>query len=278
MSKKYKSFCLIIEGDGKGAVYKAITDTNKSLTTFQCQLTRTTAKQSIAYAVAGQNLLKWAQRAALASVATLAGTFATVLKTDTIHELNSLARSVDVSVDSLSSWSYAAQSVGLSSDKMGDIFKDTSDKIGDFVATGGGEAKDLFDNLNLSIDELKQLHPDQQLLAIADGLEQVGTHGEKVFYLESLADEASRLLPLLEQGATGLLKMQREADLLGVTLSDVDAASRTRIGFVPGVGRCREGFANQLTVQLSAAFAGLVKTCSNCWSNSAVCLAWWKPW
>jgi len=257
MSKKYK-IGLIIEGDGKGGI-KAITDTNKSLTIFQRQLTRTTQNnQSFMQSLGKTSLKMGAAGAALASVATLAGTFATVLKTDTIHELNSLARSVDVSVDSLSSWSYAAQSVGLSSDKMGDIFKDTSDKIGDFVATGGGEAKDLFDNLNLSIDELKQLHPDQQLLAIADGLEQVGTHGEKVFYLESLADEASRLLPLLEQGATGLLKMQREADLLGVTLSDVDAAKVEHASDSFRVlGGAAEGFANQLTVQLSAAFAGV---------------------
>jgi|GEM_PF-5085808 len=257
MSKKYK-IGLIIEGDGKGGI-KAITDTNKSLTTFQRQLTRTTQNnQSFMQSLGKTSLKMGAAGAALASVATLAGTFATVLKTDTIHELNSLARSVDVSVDSLSSWSYAAQSVGLSSDKMGDIFKDSSDKIGDFVATGGGEAIDLFDNLNLSIDELKQLHPDQQLLAIADGLEQVGTHGEKVFYLESLADEASRLLPLLKNGATGLLKMQREADLLGVTLSDVDAAKVEHASDSFRVlGGAAEGFANQLTVQLSAAFAGL---------------------
>ena len=84
MSKKYK-IGLIIEGDGKGGI-KAITDTNKSLTTFQRQLTRTTQNnQSLMQSLGKTSLKMGAAGAALASVATLAGTFATVLKTDTIH-------------------------------------------------------------------------------------------------------------------------------------------------------------------------------------------------
>lgn len=257
MGKKYK-IGLVIEGDGKGGI-KAIAETDKALYKFSRQVKKSSKEhKSFTKTIGGTAAKIGAVGAAFTSVTALAGTFAAALRTQAIHELNVLSQSFDVSVESLSSWSYAAQGLGLSSEKMGDIFKDTSDKIGDFVATGGGEAKDLFDNLNLSIDELKGLKPDEQLLAIAEGLDQVGTNGEKIFYLESLADEASRLLPLLENGAEGLTKMKREADLLGVTLDDIDAAKVEQASDSFRVlGGAAEGFANQLTIQLSAAFAGL---------------------
>lgn len=257
MGKKYK-IGLVIEGDGKGGI-KAISATDKALNKLSRQVKSSSKEsQSFIKTIGGAAGKLGVIGAAFTSVTALAGTFAATLRTQAIHELNVLSQSFDVSVESLSSWSYAAQGLGLSSEKMGDIFKDTSDKIGDFVATGGGEAKDLFDNLNLSIDELKALKPDEQLLAIAEGLDQVGTNGEKIFYLESLADEASRLLPLLENGALGLHKMQREADLLGVTLDAVDAAKVEQASDSFRVlGGAAEGFSNQLTIQLSAAFSGL---------------------
>ncbi|QFU04591.1 hypothetical protein FIU82_06115 [Pseudoalteromonas sp. THAF3] len=257
MAKQYK-IGLVIEGDHKGGV-KAIKATDDALKKLDKQ-TKASSKESkgLAASIGGVATKAGVAGAAIAGAAAVAGSFAALLRTDVIKELHATASAFDVSVESLSSWSYAAESVGISTDKMGDIFKDTSDKIGDFIATGGGEAKDLFDNLNLSVDELKALKPDEQLLAIAEGLDEVGTNGEKIFYLESLADEASRLLPLLEDGAEGLKKLQREADVLGVTLDDVDAqmVKETADSFKT-LGGAAEGFANQLTVQLSGAFDGM---------------------
>ena len=44
----------------------------------------------------------------------------------------------------------AAKIQGVSQDQLGDQMKDVSDKIGDFLQTGGGEAKDLVAVLNKS--------------------------------------------------------------------------------------------------------------------------------
>jgi hypothetical protein len=257
MAKKYK-IGLVIEGDGKGGV-KAIKATDDALGKLNKQ-TKQTAKESktLKSSFSGVATKAGAVGAAIAGATAIAGSLAALLRTDVIKELKATSDAFGVSVESLSSWSYAARSVGLETDKIGDIFKDTSDKIGDFIATGGGEAKDLFDNLNLSLDELRGLKPDEQLLAIADGLDQVGTNGEKIFYLESLADEASRLLPLLADGAKGLRELQREAEILGVTLDDVDAAMVNEAArSFQTLGGAAEGFANQLTIQLSAAFDGM---------------------
>lgn len=257
MAKKYK-IGLVIEGDGKGGV-KAIKATDDALGKLNNQTKRTTKEsKTLKSSFAGVATKAGAVGAAIAGATAVAGSLAALLRTDVIKELKATSDAFGVSVESLSSWSYAARSVGIETDKVGDIFKDTSDKIGDFIATGGGEAKDLFDNLNLSIDELRGLKPDEQLLAIADGLDEVGTNGEKIFYLESLADEASRLLPLLADGAKGLKELQREAEILGVTLDDVDAAMVNEAArSFQTLGGAAEGFSNQLTIQLSAAFDGM---------------------
>ena len=260
MSKQYK-IGLVIEGDGKGGI-KAIQATEDALEKLEKQTKQNEkAQQDLGNEAGGLSSKMGGVLAAGAAAATaaIAGLAAT-LRFEAITEIKKTADFLNMSTEALSTWTYAAKSVGLEADKVGDIFKDVQDKIGDFVATGGGEAKDIFDNLGLSVKDLKNLKPDEQLIKIAEGLDKVGTNGEKIFYMESLADEASRLLPLLENGAAGLKKMQREAELLGVALTDVEveqvALASTEFG---RLGTAAEGFANQLTIQLSGAFANSSK-------------------
>ncbi|GGO89010.1 hypothetical protein GCM10011348_45760 [Marinobacterium nitratireducens] len=133
-----------------------------------------------------------------------------------------LAETLKISAGALQEWQYAGEQVNISAEKMGDIFKDASDKIGDFVATGGGEAKDLFENLNLDIAELRRLAPDQQLLKIGEAISRIPDASQRVFFLEALADDASRLLPLLENNAEALRRYSAEARSLGIALDDDD--------------------------------------------------------
>lgn len=139
-----------------------------------------------------------------------------------INDADALATSIGIATSELQAWDYAAQRTGLSAGTIGDIFKDVSDKLGDFAATGGGEAADLFENLNLQVSELLRLSPDQQLLAIADALSSIEDPSQRVFYLESLANDATRLLPLLENNAAGLRTLTDEAYSLGVAMNQVD--------------------------------------------------------
>jgi len=139
-------------------------------------------------------------------------------------EMSRLAQSVGVGTETLSEWSHAAGTVEVAGDKVADIFKDVSDKIGDLATTGGGPAAAVFDRLNLSASQLVALKPDQQLLAIAGALDQVKSRSERVFLLESLASDASNLLPILEDGAEGLRELAEEAEALGVSITDIDAA------------------------------------------------------
>ncbi len=175
-------------------------------------------------------------------------------------ELTRLGHTVGVNSKTMSEWTHAAQTVNVEGDKMADIFKDVQDKIGDFATTGGGGAADVFEKLNLDVREFVGLSADQQLIKIAAGLESVGSQSEKIFFLESLAGDASKLMPLLDDNAAGLREMQEEAQALGVSISDVDAAKMEAAKrSMERVNAAMTGVSNKLTVQLSPIIESLAK-------------------
>lgn len=139
-------------------------------------------------------------------------------------EMTAYARAMGVSTSELSAWGYASNTVSVSQEKLNDILKDTSEKIGDAYANKGGEAVEILERLNLNAKDMASLSPDQQILKIAESLNQVGTQSEKVLILESLASDASLLIPLLENNAEKLKELTNEAHTMGVSLNDIDAA------------------------------------------------------
>jgi|GEM_PF-6745117 len=143
---------------------------------------------------------------------------------DANRETLSYARALNVSVRELGAWQFAAQSAGLQGDKVADIFKDVSEKIGDAFRNGGGEAKEVLESLNLDLAEMVNLSPDKQLLKIAGALGEVGSQSEKVQIMEALASDAALLLPLLESDAAALRELRQEAIENNAALSDVDSA------------------------------------------------------
>ena len=75
------------------------------------------------------------------------------------------------------------------------------DELDETGTTPLAEAAEALENINLTAAELVNLAPDQQLLAIAGGLDAVGSNAAKIQVLESLASDASLLIPLLENDA-----------------------------------------------------------------------------
>lgn len=163
-----------------------------------------------------------------ASVAKAAGGAAAALAVytaavgDSVRETDAMAEMLRLTTSELQQWDAAARKVGLETGKIGDIFKDVQDKIGDFVATGGGEAADIFERMSFDAKKLAEQTPDAQLLAIADGLDKIGTRSEQIFFMESLANDAARLIPLLEDGASKLKEAQDQALRTGRALSSFD--------------------------------------------------------
>ncbi|HAT2218717.1 TPA: phage tail tape measure protein [Citrobacter freundii] len=149
-----------------------------------------------------------------------------------ITESDRWAKSLNMSTQSLLAWQYAAEKAGVSGDQMADIFKDIGDKIGDSVLNKSGEAVDALDALGLSAKKLSSESPDKQLLAISDALSKIKTNAEKTNILESLGNDLSKLLPLLDQGGDKLQKYMKAAKEFGVAPDDTDIESLVKVNSI----------------------------------------------
>lgn len=138
-------------------------------------------------------------------------------------EMARFAQLSGTSVEEFQAWGFAAKSAGIEQDKLGDIFKDVQDKIGDFLQTGGGELKDFFTSVaplaGVTAEQFRNLSGPDALQLYVSTLERANlSQSEMVFYLEGIANDASLLLPLLRNNADGFKSLREEAIELGLIL------------------------------------------------------------
>ena len=190
---------------------------------------------------------------ATASIAAGAASLALLKRTaEATAESDRWAKSLGMNTTTLIEWQYAAERAGLSGDNIADIFKDLNDKIGDVLVTDGGEAVDALNKLGLSAKALAQLSPDKQLEAIAAGLSKVGSQAEKTNILESLGNDLSRLLPLLENGGAELERYKQQARDFGISLNPQQVNDLVRANeILKDIGDQLHGIENQLVAGLA---------------------------
>ncbi|MCG6227110.1 hypothetical protein [Vibrio furnissii] len=143
------------------------------------------------------------------------------------REIERMSGVAQVSSERIQALGYASEQYNISGDKMADILKDTNDKLGDFVANGGGEFKDFFDNVapkvGLTAQELSKLSSPEVLVAVKKAMDEANVPMKaQITYLESIADEASALMPLLENNGKQLYELTEKYRDLNVAMSDYD--------------------------------------------------------
>ena len=170
------------------------------------------------------------------------------------------ADALQVPIDKLTAMQSAGEVVGIGSDKLADILKDTAEKIADAYRNGGGEAVEVLQGLGLSIQHINSLSPDQQLFAIAEALGQVGTQGEKIQILEALASDASLLLPLLDNNAEKFKTLMNQADETGKTLTRIEADTLLEAGEgMRELDQALDALAQTLAVTLAPYLTNLIE-------------------
>lgn len=121
------------------------------------------------------------------------------------REISTAAQVAGEGFEDFQRQAFAAKSVGIEFDKLGDIFKDVRDRVGDFTATGGGPMADFFENIapkvGITADAFKNLSGKESLQLYYDSLKAANvSQDEMVFYLEAMASDTTALIPLLEKG------------------------------------------------------------------------------
>ncbi|HCS17662.1 MAG TPA: hypothetical protein DIW45_07685, partial [Erythrobacter sp.] len=99
-------------------------------------------------------------------------------------ELDNSAQLSGESFESFQRLAYAAREVGIEQGKLADIFKDTRERVGEFVVGGTGPLQDAFDALNgkvkLTIDELRGLSGKEALQLIYDRMQEAKLSTEEM--------------------------------------------------------------------------------------------------
>lgn len=181
-----------------------------------------------------------------------------------IKELQTSARLAGLSTQQFQAYAYAANSFGVSQEKLGDVLKDVNDKVGDFITTGEGEFVDVFEKvlepLGFTTEKLREMSSIEVLGAVQDGLEKLGANGQEVtFILEAISNDATLLNPLLENNAEALNRLAKEAEDMGLIISpdQVQAANDFNAAFERTAGKVST-FAQLLTAKMAPALTELV--------------------
>jgi len=142
---------------------------------------------------------------------------------DVGRELTKLSRLSGTSVGQFQEIAFAAKTFGIEQEKLGDILKDTQDKVGDFLATGAGGMADFFENIapqvGVTAENFRKLNGADALQLYITSLEKANlSQAEMTFYMEAIASDSSALIPLFQNGGQALNEMAEQARQLGIIL------------------------------------------------------------
>ncbi len=138
-------------------------------------------------------------------------------------EITNLSNLAGLSTTQFQKYAAAATTVGVEQDKLSDIFKDTNDKVGDFLATGGGELKNFFETIapqvGVTAEQFRNLNSADALQLYVSSLQKANVNqAQMTFFMEAIADEASALVPLLSNGGKGFRELGDAAEATGMIL------------------------------------------------------------
>ena len=181
-----------------------------------------TSMKGLATTAAGVTAAMAATGAAVS--ATTIAIAAQVVATDNLRRVSGL------SIDQFEASAFAAQQYGLGVEQLGDAFKDTSERIGEFIATGGGALQDFADVMGYTSEqtlafakEVQGLSGKETLTRMISELDNAGASADEMsFALEGMASDLTLILPLLSNNAEEFNRLTRAMDEVTMPLDDED--------------------------------------------------------
>jgi len=218
--------------------------------------------------LANTRLAGFARRAGIAMSAAAAAATASLglivrSTAESATQIRQFAQVANATPDALQRWSAGARTVGIEQEKLADILKDVNDRVGDFLQTGGGPMADFFESVaprvGVTADQFARLSGPEALQLYVDTLERAGLgQQEMTFYLEAMASDATRLLPLLRNGGAEMARLGDQAADLGAVLDTdaIEALRRTQVA-LGTLSLVFEGLRNRIAVAVAPSLEAL---------------------
>jgi hypothetical protein len=174
---------------------------------------------------ASANMAKTVAKAATAATAAVAGMgFALSKQVGKIDDVAKTAKKLGTSVATLQELQYAAEITGVSANTMNMAMQRLTRRVSE-AASGFGEAKGALQELGINAAKLEKMPLDKQMEVLADAFQGVESEADKVRLAMKLFDsEGVALVNTLAIGSEGLREMAKEANELGITLTEFEAA------------------------------------------------------
>ena len=147
-------------------------------------------------------------------------------------EVTNFAEIAGASTTEFQKMAVGAKTLGFESEQLADIYKDVNEKLGEFTSLGSGGAADFFEQIAIKTEggaagarklalEMQNLSGPQALQLYVDKAEQAGATTKQIsFYLESLASDTTKLLPLLKNGGEGFKFWGEAAERAGAIMDE----------------------------------------------------------
>jgi len=150
--------------------------------------------------------------------------------TDFGSDVADLSQRVGLTAESASALAYAA---GQSATSIGTLEVGMRNMQKTVVAASAGnqQAAAALDDIGLSAQQLAGLSPEQRLLAIADALTQIEDPGQQAASaMKIFGRGGAELLPLLQEGSSGIQAMMQKAVDLNLVMSGKSATAAQKFG------------------------------------------------
>ncbi|MBK8915049.1 MAG: hypothetical protein IPM64_10705 [Phycisphaerales bacterium] len=135
-----------------------------------------------------------------------------------------MSQRTGISVEALSELGFAAEQSGADLETLEAGVRKMQKSISEAI-DGSDAAAEAFAQLGLSVAELQRLSPEQQFKHIADRLSRIVDPTRRAaLAMEVFGKSGTRLLPLLQDGAKGIERLQAQAREFGLTVSTEAAA------------------------------------------------------
>lgn len=145
-------------------------------------------------------------------------------------EVNKASQRTGIAVEALGELKYAGEQSGASFEVLQGGLRKMQKTMFD-AAEGTAEAVDALAAVGLTVEELKDLSPDQQFQLIGDRLNNItDASARTAVAMEIFGKGGTSLLPMFAAGAEGMQALRDRARELGIVFGQEDADAATKFG------------------------------------------------
>ena len=215
---------------------------------------------------------KWALAGTTAAAAI--GVAIVNMQLSAVRDLKNIAFAANTTVEEFQRGAFAAEQFGISTEKYGDILKDTTERVGDFLTEGAGPMTRFFEQvapkIGITADAFRGLSGQQALGLYIKSLEDANlSQQEMTVFMEDIASDSTRLIPLFRDNAKALKEMTKEAIELGIGLSDIDVEKIEQANKKLSASKAStDAMTKQLTVELAPIISAVTDLFSDMAKNA----------